>query len=317
MRDERKPAGGRFRFRFPCEAAVRPALFLTAPGPARTRLCQWRAQNSAAASAWSSANTPSPPGPCGRLVPERRSPVPGRFVVTGLAVFSFPLVCASSGTASEISFDGEVLRYHERPREHYGMVVGLRGSAEPPYLRIQLGREEGPVSRRSVRVAAGCHWATTPLPWDEVLHCPLGVSDEQPRYRLTLGALKDEVTVNEALDGVVYGGGGFDDINGADLVYGGPGPDYIELGTRVYGGTGGDFLLSVARRAATEVPVAYGGPGSDSLSRRGLLYGGPGNDGLPIWVPNCRRHAGRRAGPRRMACTRPSARRGARPRRGH
>ena len=115
-----------------------------------------------------------------------------------------------------------------------------------------------------------------------MLHCPLGVSDEQPRYRLTLGALKDEVTVNEALDGVVYGGGGFDDINGADLVYGGPGPDYIELGTRVYGGTGGDFLLSVARRAATEVPVAYGGPGSDSLSRRGLLYGGPGNDGLRI-----------------------------------
>ena len=66
--------------------------------------------------------------------------MPGRFVITVLAGFSFPLVCASSGTASEISFDGEVLGY-QRPREHYGMVVGLRGSAEPPYLRIQLGRE--------------------------------------------------------------------------------------------------------------------------------------------------------------------------------
>ena len=29
----------------PCKAAVRPGLFLIAPGSARTRLCQWRARN--------------------------------------------------------------------------------------------------------------------------------------------------------------------------------------------------------------------------------------------------------------------------------
>ena len=75
------------------------------------------------------------------------------------------------------------------------------------------------------------------------MDCPLaGAANAPPRYRLTLGGLDNIVTVDTALDGVVYGGGGFDDINGADLVYGGPGPDYIEWGTRVYGGPGDDYL---------------------------------------------------------------------------
>jgi hypothetical protein len=40
---------------FPCEATVRPALSVRAPGTARSRLSQWRARNSAGASGRSSA----------------------------------------------------------------------------------------------------------------------------------------------------------------------------------------------------------------------------------------------------------------------
>jgi hypothetical protein len=109
----------------------------------------------------------------------------------------------------------------------------------------------------------------------------MATNDGKPHYRLTFGALNNEVWVDpRALDGVVYGGGGIDDIGGADLQYGGPGNDSIGWGTRLYGGPGNDFFQSVARFTATGIPVASGGPGHDFLMQRGLLYGGPGRDAL-------------------------------------
>jgi hypothetical protein len=202
----------------------------------------------------------------------QRSFVPAPFVGTIITVFALAGGCATSAAASEVSFDGEVLRYRGANAEKVYMIrVRLRKSIEQRYWQIGAFAEPGlPVP--PVDVGPGCSLVFSEP--DRVVHCQLVPSREQPRYRFNVGSTEAGFYGN--LRGVVYGGGGPDLIFGADRVYGGAGEDDLE-GVRLYGGPGSD-LLQAKRIAPSDQPIQHGGAGRDSLNPPGWLYGGPGPD---------------------------------------
>jgi hypothetical protein len=201
---------------------------------------------------------------------EEVTSVPGRFLRTVGVGFVFALACAGSAGAFEVSFDGEVLRYRGYTSDGGVLVkVRLRATAEPPYLGIRAD----PMRAATFGVGPGCHKSVPDPPY--VVHCPLGSTDTEPRYRFNLGST--EVRFFGNLRGVVYGGDARNFVVGADRVYGGIGDDDL-TGARVYGGPGRDRVFGSL--IVTDTPAVHGGPGGDDLYSPGRLYGGPGDDYL-------------------------------------
>ena len=202
---------------------------------------------------------------------------------------AFALVGAGSAAAVSITFDGEVLRYREAPRERVNFVsIRLITSAAPPYLRTYLVPDSIAEPIESVHVDSGCQKAGLrsgdPRPPAVRVRCPLASArSAKPRYRLTLSGYDHRVLFRgPRLRGVVYARGGQDTVASDDRIYGGAGSDEL-YGALVYGGAGGDDLYGPADKP--DPGVLYGGTGEDYLDAPGWLYGGPGPDELSDSFP--------------------------------
>jgi hypothetical protein len=113
------------------------------------------------------------------------------------------------------------------------------------------------------------------------LSCALG-ADAVPstlRYRLTLTPGDDQINVVglQSRRGVVYSGGGSDEVAAEGRLYGGPGHDDLG-GPALFGGPGHDRLSSDEDDTDN---LVRGGPGSDTVfGWGGRVYGGAGHDSL-------------------------------------
>lgn len=191
---------------------------------------------------------------------------------------------AAPAAADTVSFEDNVFRYRAETRFslyfNLDLQLAPQGAGFPTHV-------EALAEPAAVRTGPGCN-AVQVVPvlpdpmsarigrWRVV--CPLSapVGDKRVvRYRLSLTRAEDRVNPGGLEKGVVFAGGGQDEIYG-DRLYGGPGPDTLE-GNRVFGGPGVD-RLNAAYPYDVRAFVMHGGPGDDELSASGRAYGGPGAD---------------------------------------
>ena len=218
--------------------------------------------------------------------------MPRRFLGTLVAAFGLALVYGPSAAATEVSFDsqvsfdGEVLRYREHGVSDFRVELWRELPAESPALALLVRVVAFPPADLgpTLHAGPGCHSAAPFLPPNEapgaliaaVARCPLGSVQDRVRYRFNLSS--SVAFLNTYFRGVVYGGPRANDIFDGDRVYGGAGSDGLLQGVRVYGGPGDDSIAG--SRIGTDTSVLRGGPGNDSLASPGWLYGGPGADEL-------------------------------------
>jgi hypothetical protein len=185
---------------------------------------------------------------------------------------------AAPAAADTASFEDNVFRYRSDTRNfefHLDLQLVPQGADSPTHVEARALTAVVETGRGCNAFQPGPLW---PGPGTRVL-CPLSAPIDgrrMVRYRLSLTRAADFVQIG--LDqGVVFAGGGKDDISG-DRVYGGPGHDNLE-GSRVFGGPGVDRIFAGYPYDVRSF-VIRGGPGGDQISGSGRVYGGPGADDI-------------------------------------
>ena len=207
-------------------------------------------------------------------------------LVAGLAASVLVLVSAVSATAATVTSDGRVFRYRANPGETVQLDVDYTRNFF--WARASSPIDFGP----GCRLGRGSFFDSQPLRELLEVLCPLntpGGGVAALRYRLSLNDGDDIATGGVAgidgklsdiphhpsqyLRGVVYAGGGDDEIEGTGPVYGGTGNDHVS-GLRAYGGPGNDRVYGARGRLPS---VLRGGPGRQPLQRSCLRSGSSGS----------------------------------------
>jgi hypothetical protein len=192
------------------------------------------------------------------------------------AAIAAALCYAAPAAADTASFDDNVFRYRSDTRNfefHLDLQLASQGADSPT-------RVEARADPAVVTTGPGCR-AVQPGPlWvgpGVLVVCPLSGplgGRRGVRYRLSLTRAADMVNTGGLEKGVVFAGGGQDEVYG-DRLYGGRGHDTLE-GKRVFGGPGVDRISAFDERGT----VLRGGPGGDEFFPAGRVYGGPGADNI-------------------------------------
>jgi hypothetical protein len=190
----------------------------------------------------------------------------GRMAVVLLALGVLALAAAGGAEASTVSLDGGMLRFSSSPGEFDSAEISLRPRQNP--TEVQVTRTEFPAGAGSPTPGPGCIYKTPPDPdpyatTHVTVRCALPVAGTLPQMLLSLRDGNDDVTVDERLHAVVYGGTGNDGIIASGDLYGGPGNDSVSAkgaGSRVSGGPGDDDI-----RAGPGADVINPGPGRDEI----------------------------------------------------